>query len=142
MSDRFFLDTNIFVYSFDSAESAKSLRANELIRDALASGKGVVSYQVVQEFLNVALRRFARPMTPLQAEQYLSITLIPLLAVHSSRSLYLQALRFCRDHSVSWYDSLILAGALEARCKILFSEDFQRGQRFGDLRVENPFFGL
>lgn len=142
MSDRFFLDTNIFVYSFDSAESAKSLRANELIRDALASGKGVVSYQVVQEFLNVALRRFARPMTPLQTEQYLSITLIPLLAVHSSRSLYLQALRFCRDHSVSWYDSLILAGALEARCKILFSEDFQSGQRFGDLRVENPFFGL
>ncbi len=139
MSDSFFLDTNILVYSFDSTEPAKSSRAKALIRDALASGKGVVSYQVVQEFLNVALRRFARPMTPLEAELYLSITLVPLLAVQSSRSLFAQALRLSRDHSVSWYDSLILAAALEARCSILYSEDFQHGQKFSDLRVVDPF---
>src|SRR5229473_4463996 len=43
--------------SFDPAEPAKSLRAKALIREALGSGKGVVSYQVVQEFLNVAVRK-------------------------------------------------------------------------------------
>jgi len=139
MSDSFFLDTNILVYSFDSTQPAKSLRAKELIRDALASGKGVLSYQVVAEFLNVALRRFSRPMTPIEAEQYLSITLVPLLAVQSSRALFVQALRLSRDHSVSWYDSLILAAALEARCSVLYSEDFQHGQRFSGLRVVNPF---
>jgi predicted nucleic acid-binding protein len=139
MSDSFFLDTNILVYSFDSTQPTKSLRAKELIRDALGSGKGVLSYQVVAEFLNVALRRFSQPMTPIEAEQYLSITLVPLLAVQSSRALFVQALRLSRDHSVSWYDSLILAAALEARCSVLYSEDFQHGQRFSGLRVVNPF---
>ncbi len=139
MSDSFFLDSNVLVYSFDPAEPAKSLRAKALIREALASGKGVVSYQVVQEFLNVALRKFVQTMTTLEAEQYLSVTLVPLLAVQSSRSLFAQALRLSRDFSVSWYDSLIVAAALEARCGILYSEDFQHGQKFSDLRVVNPF---
>jgi len=139
MSDNFFLDTNVLVYSFDPAEPAKSLRANALIREALASGKGVVSYQVVQEFLNVALRKFVQPMTTLEAEQYLSVTLVPLLAVQSSRSLFAQALRLSRDFSVSWYDSLIVAAAQEARCSLLYSEDFQHRQEFSDLRVVNPF---
>jgi predicted nucleic acid-binding protein len=139
MSDSFFLDTNVLVYSFDPAEPAKSLRAKALIREALGSGKGVVSYQVVQEFLNVALRKFLRPMSTLEAEQYLLITLVPLLAVQSSRSLFARALRLSRDFSVSWYDSLIVAAALEARCSILYSEDFQHGQKFSDLRVVNPF---
>jgi predicted nucleic acid-binding protein len=52
MSDRFFIDTNVFIYSFDSGSSAKAKLARELIQDALDSGKGVISYQVVQEFLN------------------------------------------------------------------------------------------
>lgn len=40
---------------------------------------------------------------------------------------------------LAWYDSLILAAALESRCTILYSEDFQHEQRFGDLRIKNPF---
>src|SRR5229473_6459921 len=139
MSDSFFPDSHVLVYSFDPAEAAKSLRAKALIREALASGRGVVSYQVVQEFLNVALRKFMQTMTTLEAEQYLSVTLVPLLAVQSSRSLFAQALRLSRDFSVGWYDSLILAAALEARCSVLYSEDFQHGQKFSDLRVVNPF---
>jgi predicted nucleic acid-binding protein len=81
MSDRFFLDTNIFVYSFDGGSPQKAGVARELIRRAIKTGKGVVSYQVVQEFFNVALRRFAKPMSLADAEQYLSITFRPLLVV-------------------------------------------------------------
>jgi predicted nucleic acid-binding protein len=139
MSDRFFIDTNIFVYSFDSSSSAKAKRAKELIQDALDSGKGVVSYQVVQEFLNVALRQFVHPMSLADAEQYLSITFRPLLVVHSSESLYGEALRLFDKHKLSWYDALILASALEAECAILYREDFQHGRSFGDLKVRNPF---
>ena len=61
MNGRFFLDTNVFVYSFDQSAPAKARKAAELIRRAVASGKGIVSYQVAQEFFNAALRRFARP---------------------------------------------------------------------------------
>ena len=60
MSARFFLDTNIFVYSFDRGSAAKSRRATQLIREAVSTRKGIVSYQVVQEFFNLALRRFAQ----------------------------------------------------------------------------------
>ena len=62
MSGKYFLDTNIFVYSFDSSAPAKRERALGLIREAVATGAGVMSYQVVQEFFNVALGRFSRPM--------------------------------------------------------------------------------
>jgi predicted nucleic acid-binding protein len=139
MSDRFFLDTNIFVYSFDRGSGKKAERATELIRQAIGTGQGIVSYQVVQEFFNVALRRFAEPMTGAEAEQYLATTFRPLLAAHSSHGLYSQALRLAASHSISWYDALIVASAVEGKCGVMYSEDFQDGQRFGELRIENPF---
>jgi predicted nucleic acid-binding protein len=139
MSARFFLDTNIFVYSFDPSSPAKQRHATQLIRVAVSTRKGIVSYQVVQEFFNVALRRFAQPMTVLEAEQYLSAVFRPLLAVHSSPALLSEALRLTDRHRLSWYDSLIVAAALEGGCGVLYSEDLQHGQRYGELRVENPF---
>lgn len=139
MSDRFFLDTNIFVYSFDRTSPSKARRATQLIRDGVATRKGAVSYQVVQEFFNVALRRFAQPMTAAEAEQYLGTVFRPLMAVQSSPALYAEALRLTGKRRLSWYDSLIVAAAMEAGCSLLYSEDLQSGRHFGDLRIENPF---
>ncbi|MGD0801473.1 MAG: PIN domain-containing protein [Terracidiphilus sp.] len=139
MSDRFFLDTNIFVYSFDQGAAAKSAKAAQLIRGALTTQKGVISYQVVQEFFNVALKRFSQPMQAADAEQYLITVFRPLLSVHSSQALYAEALHLHAQSGISWYDSLIVAAAIQARCDYLFTEDLQHGQRFGNLRVSNPF---
>lgn len=139
MSDRFFLDTNVFVYSFDHSSPAKARHAMQLIRQGVATRKGVVSYQVVQEFLNIALRRFDRPMTLADAEQYLSTIFRPLLAVQSSQALFTEALRLTDKHHLSWYDSLIVAAAIESKCPVLYSEDLQHGQRFGSVEVINPF---
>jgi predicted nucleic acid-binding protein len=139
MSGRFFLDTNIFVYSFDVNSPKKSARARKLIRGAIESRGGIVSYQVVQEFFNVALRRFSKPMTSIDAEQYLSTTFRPLLSVHSSQALYGEALRIAARFHLPWYDSLIVASAIEGQCEILYSEDFQDGQQFGSVRISNPF---
>ena len=139
MNDRFFLDTNIFVYSFDRASASKARRATQLIRRAVDTRKGTVSYQVVQEFFNVALRRFARPMTVGEAEQYLATVFRPLLAVQSSQALYSEALRLAAKHRLSWYDALIVTAAAEAGCVLLYSEDMQTGRRFGNLRIEDPF---
>lgn len=139
MNARFFLDTNIFVYSFDRSSAAKNRRAAQLIRQAVATRKGIVSYQVVQEFFNVALRRFAQPMSVPEAEQYLSAVFRPLLAIQSSPALISEALRLTAKHRLSWYDSLIVAAATEGGCGILYSEDLQHGMRFGEVRVENPF---
>jgi predicted nucleic acid-binding protein len=139
MSDKFFLDTNIFVYSFDESAPKKAVRSIELIRLAIETQRGIVSYQVVQEFFNVALRRFAEPMSGSDAEQYLATTFRALLSVHSSHSLYGQALQWSARHKLAWYDSLILASAIEGQCSVLYSEDFQHGRQFGGLKIINPF---
>ncbi len=139
MSGRFFLDTNLFVYTFDSTAPSKSRKAANLVRRAADTGEGIISYQVVQEFFNVALRRFAQPMSTAEAEQYLITVLRPLLAVHSSPAIYFEALRIAEKHRMSWYDSLIIAAALEGQCDRLYSEYFQHGQKIETLRIENPF---
>ncbi|HYL63568.1 MAG TPA: PIN domain-containing protein, partial [Candidatus Methylomirabilis sp.] len=118
---------------------AKQVIAARLVDDAFASGNGVVSFQVVQEYFSVAFRRFKPPISLAEADQKLSITFAPLLAVHSSQNLYHHALQLTGRHSLPWYDSLIVAAALEAGCRTLYSEDFQHGQKFGDLQVQNPF---
>jgi predicted nucleic acid-binding protein len=139
MSGKFFLDTNIFVYSFDARSPGKAARASKLIKRAIETRRGIVSYQVVQEFFNVALRRFAKPMTEPEARQYLSVTFRPLLSVHSSVGLYGDALRVTSQFGYSWYDSLIIASAISGECETLYSEDFQNGQRIANLTISNPF---
>ena len=127
MSGRFFLDTNIFAYTFDAKAPAKARKATQLVRQAADTGQGIVSYQVVQEFFNVALRRFLEPMNVAEAEQYLITVFRPLLAVHSSPALYVEALRIAGKHRIRWYDSLIVAAALESQCETLYTEDLQHG---------------
>ena len=139
MSTRFFLDTNIFVYSFDASSAKKAAQATKLIRKGIETRGGIVSYQVVHEFFNVALRRFAKPMSSVDAEQYLSTTFRPLLAVHSSSALYGEALRIGARFRLAWYDSLIVASAIEGQCDVLYSEDFQDGQQIGSVTIANPF---
>src|SRR5438045_9786582 len=127
MSGKFFLDTNIFVYTFDTGARAKAKRSLQLIQQAVDTGQGIVSYQVVQEFFNVALRRFAQPMSAAEAEQYLANVFRPLLAIHSSPALYIEGLRISEKYRIGWYDSLIVAAAMEGNCETLYSEDFQHG---------------
>ena len=79
------MDTNIFVYSFDQTSVVKAGKPR--------SQKGIISYQVVQEFFNVAIKRFSQPMKLADAEQYLGTVFRPLLAIHSFQSLYVAALQ-------------------------------------------------
>lgn len=139
MKDRFFLDTNIFVYSFDPDSPGKARVAAEWIHRGLTAGSAVISYQVVQEFFNVVLRKFAQPITIGDAEQYLFAVFRPLPQVQPSQELFLEALRIKDRFLLGWYDSLVVAAALKAGCDRLLTEDLQHGQRFGSLRVENPF---
>src|SRR5260370_23336543 len=137
MSGRFFLDTNIFIYTFDSKAPAKAKKAVQLIRRAADTGEGIISYQVVQEFFNVALRRFPQPMNVAEAEQYLITVLRPLLAVHSSPAIYFFALRTAGQHRLLWYDSLIVPPALEGPRRNRVPEDHPHGRKIGNLRVEH-----
>ena len=139
MSDRFFLDTNIFAYSLDLATPSKAQTSVRLIDTAIETGKGVISYQVVQEFFNLAFKKFRPPMFAADSYPYFISPLRPLLRVPFSQALLFQAISIREKHSISWYDSLILAAAIEGECKILYSEDFQHGRKVDGVEIVNPF---
>lgn len=136
---KYFLDTNVLVYSFDPNEPAKQQIARQLIKTALSSQMGVISSQVVQEFLNVAQRKFARPMNVTEARHYLNSVLLPLCQHFPSINLYDKALMLREETEYSFYDSLILAAAIEMGCKTLLSEDLQDGRTLHNLTILNPF---
>jgi len=139
MSARYFLDTNIFAYAAHPIASPKTAVALRLIEDGLDSGNGIVSYQVVQEFFSLAFRKFPKPMSGAEAEEFLTTVFRPLLAIQSSPALFVSALQLYRQHRFSWYDSLIVAAAQEARCSVLYTEDLQDGLELGDLKIRDPF---
>jgi predicted nucleic acid-binding protein len=139
MSDKFFLDTNILVYTFDDEDLGKRDRARALVAEALSESRGIISYQVVQEFLNAALRKFAKPLTAGDAERYLKVVLEPLCAGFAGFDLYHLAIDIAERWKYSFYDSLIIASAHQADCTVLYSEDLRHGQKIGGLRILNPF---
>lgn len=140
MSDkRFFIDTNIFVYSFDTRDTRKQNTAREMIAYALQQGQGCISYQVIQEFLNVATRKFSTPLTTSDAQIYLSNVLTPLCDVYASPGLFQHALEVAHHWRYSLYDSLIIAAAQKSECQILYSEDLQHQQTLDQLTIINPF---
>lgn len=52
----------------------------------------------------------------------------------------LRAIGVAQRYGFSWFDSLIVAAALECGCQTLYSEDLQHGQLLDTtLRVVNPF---
>ena len=139
MKGKYFLDTNIFVYSFDNDSPAKRDKAKELISGALSSGKGSISYQVVQEFLNVSFKKFKKPLSIKEAQSYLSNVLIPICEGYPSPTFYSEALEVKERTGYSLYDSLILQAARDMECKTLYSEDMHDGFKFYDLTIKNPF---
>ena len=139
MNDKYFIDTNILIYSVDNLELIKKPLSLGLVNEAVVSGQGAISWQVLQEFLNVATRKFATAFTPEDLDEYLKKILNPLCKVYPDLYLYQDALSLIETTNYSFYDSLILASAIKAECSILYSEDFQAGQVINGLKIVNPF---
>lgn len=139
MRDKYFLDTNIFVYSFDTSNPGKRKIALDIISKALTQSKGIISYQVIQEFMNVALRKFKVPLSSNDCQKYLTVVLEPICEVYLSIDLFHKALEITERWHFSFYDSLIISAALKAECSVLYSEDLQHQQEIFDLQIINPF---
>lgn len=139
MKDKYFIDTNIFVYSFAQNEPDKQRIAREIIHNALKKQNGCISSQVMQEFLNVATRKFNSPLSREDSLRYLDTVLTPLCEVYVSLDLLKKTIDISKRWHCSFYDAMIVAGALQARCSVLHSEDLQHGQRIESLVIVNPF---
>ena len=126
-----FLDTNLLVY----AQSADP--KGETARQAILSG-GTISVQVVNEFSAVLRRKFRLEWHEIaDAVEDVRAALDPVRPVGIDT--WEAAVALARQHRYSFYDSLILASALEAGCDTLLTEDMQAGRRIEGLTIVNPF---
>ena len=124
-----FFDTSVLLYLL--ADDRKAERAETL----LAMG-GVISMQVLNEFASVALGKKAvnfRELWELLSTIRTACTVRPLDVETHERGL-----RLAERHRFSIYDSLIIAAALNAGCRVLYSEDLQHGQIIERLAIQNP----
>lgn len=133
MSDRVFFDTNVLIYLLGSGDP-RAKRAEELFVHG-----GVVSVQVLDEFVDVARRKIRLSWDEVKNALRVIRILCP-----DPRPITLDthdlALRIAEQYGYRIYDSLIAASALEANCDVLYSEDLQDGQTIdGQVKIRNPF---
>ncbi|MDA3951779.1 MAG: PIN domain-containing protein [Spirochaeta sp.] len=134
-----FIDSNVFVYLFDTEDHKRNEIARTIVEDAIRAGSGVISHQVVQEVLNVTTHKMEHPLTGEDALGLLDTVLFPLWRVYPSQELYRRTLEIKTRYRFGLYDSLIVAAALESGCFRLLTEDLQNGQTIGALTIVNPF---
>lgn len=139
MTARCFVDSNIFVYADDRSAGPKRERARELIREAVATGKATLSLQVLQEYFAVATKKLGIPAAAARRR----VELLSRLDVVTLRSEdVLAAIDLHRLHGFSIWDALVIRAALNAGCRILYSEDLQHGRKIEGLEIANPFHEL
>lgn len=132
----YFLDTNLLVYAFERDLSEKQRIAQELIADHLP---WQISWHVVQEFCHVSIHRFKEPLTHNYLDSLVELLLAPHCTVYPASALWKHALRIQTETQYRFYDSLIIAGAIESGAPVLYSEDLQHNRQIGSLRIINPF---
>jgi len=129
-----FFDTSVLFYLL-SGDTARADRVEELLLR-----RGTINIQVLNEFAAVALRKHALSLAELRevlgSVRELCITQPLTVEVHE------RGLEIVERYGYSLYDSMIIAAALQAECRTLYSEDLQHGQVINKrLTVTNPFSG-
>jgi predicted nucleic acid-binding protein len=135
MPGRIFLDVNILAYAQDAGSPRKQRKSREVIAALAASGDGVISTQVMQEFFVAATRKLGVP--PLVAKGVLK-TFAVFEIVQVSPPLIHEAVDCSILNQLSFWDSLILAAAASAGCATLYSEDLNPGQAILGVTIQNP----
>jgi len=136
MTARCFADTNIFVYAAShAAEDGAKKRA---ARDLLATEDIGLSAQVLQEFYAVATAKERLGISPAEARKAIeAMSEFPVAPI--TADLVKQAIGLASQHRLSYWDAAIVAAAQALGCRILYSEDLNHGQKFGNVAVKNPF---
>ena len=138
MTGPVFVDTNVLVYRHDSADAAKQTRAESWITCIVELRAGRLSFQVLQELYATLTRKLQPKLARQEARD-----IVDLLASWNPLAIDLPLIKQAWDlqdrYSLPWWDALIVAAAQAGECRLLLTEDLQHGQRFGRVRVIDPF---
>jgi predicted nucleic acid-binding protein len=137
MTDRVFVDTNVWVYAVDADEPVKQARARAVL-DPATSETLATSAQVLGEFYVTVTRKLARPVADdIAARMVDRMAQLPVVSIDADG--VQAAIAGSRSWRLSYWDSLIIVAALSAGCSRILSEDLADGATYGGVRVENPF---
>ncbi|MCY3857634.1 MAG: PIN domain-containing protein [Gammaproteobacteria bacterium] len=134
-----FIDTNVFVYQLERIDIQKANIADNLIEYGIRSQSSCISHQVIQECVNTAVRKAEIPLTGDEMRRYIVDVLAPLYQIRPDIPLYLRSLDIQSRYHFSFYDSLIVAAALTAGCRTLYTEDLSDNQQIEGMTLVNPF---
>ena len=135
MKDKAFIDTNIILYAYSEDEVHKQQIANLLI---FSEENPMISNQVISEISNILFKKFKLDFLKIE-EVILELTNIFTISP-ITLSAQIKALRIKEKYSLQYYDSLIIATAIENKCTKLYSEDLQNKQLIDNqLLILNPF---
>jgi predicted nucleic acid-binding protein len=133
-----FLDTNILVYAHDRSAGLRHQLARALLESLWESGNGCVSIQVLQEYHVTVTRKVPRPLSIQASAQVISG--FRYWRVHTPQAEdVIAAIRLQQQVQSAFWDAMIVQSALQLGCSVLWSEDFNVGQRYGLTQVHNPF---
>ena len=127
-----FFDTSILLYMVTS-EDPRTEVAEKLLRIG-----GVISVQVLNEFVSVARRKYAMDWKEIEAAIF-GIRLLCDPVVHLTINTHETGVYIAQRYKYRIYDALHLAAAIESGCKTLYSEHMQDGQIIGTVTIRNPF---
>lgn len=96
-----FLDTNVFLYGLDRTDQRKAKIAEDLIDQVLLTEEGVVSYQVIQEFISAALKKFPLVMSEIELRAYVAKVFQRFELIGSSMELVADALDLHQRYKLS-----------------------------------------
>ncbi|HEX8949082.1 MAG TPA: PIN domain-containing protein [Dissulfurispiraceae bacterium] len=135
-----FVDTNILVYAYDSSAGEKHAAAAELMKDLWNTGHGIISTQVLQEFFVTVTKKIGKPLDAGAAKTIVK-DLLKWKTVVIGGEIILEAIDLHNEHNYSFWDSVIIASALEGGAGSLLSEDFSNTHKIKGLVIRNPFAG-
>jgi predicted nucleic acid-binding protein len=131
-----FVDTNVLLYVFDGANQVKHAAARNWVDHLWSSGCGRLSWQVLNECYENAVRKIGAPPRLVRAavETYADWGMAQFSLPMLQRAWY-----WTDRAGLRYWDALILAAAEATGCRYLLSEDFQEGRSYGSVHVINPF---
>lgn len=133
-----FVDSNVLVYAHDSDAGERHEQAIGVVEDLWTHGNGALSTQVMQEFYVTATRKLTRPLARQEAREILSE--YSTWRVHrTSPPDVVDASLLEEQHTLQFWDALIVTAAGRLGAAVLLSEDLQHGRTFGALTIRNPF---
>ena len=138
LTNRDFFDTGVLVCGYDRRDPVKRERSLDLLGDAIESGTGAVSAQVLSEFFTTVTRYLPDPMS-LEIAEMIVGEFAAMQVIEIDAALIRRAIGVCRRSGISYWDALVVAAAKRARCSRILSEDLSPGQSYDGVVVVNPF---